>query len=248
MKKPVIVLAALIALVFIFPGCGPGEAPEVEAPGVVPEPEKEDPLEYELVEDLNALPGEVQSAASQLKGSRGYFVFSEPEFATGEDVFLLVFSGEKVTGGYSIVLDSLDASRIETEVVVEETEPKEKEAVIQVLTYPLLAIKLSGTSENYTVENTANDQFESLVFDDEIDEQKANGTEKNREIERKTGIYSGQIDSNFVEIEIEGQAKAFMLPQDLSGILARLDSGDRVNLSYYENEHGQLVIEEIGKK
>ncbi len=61
-------------------------------------------------------------------------------------------------------------------------------------------------------------------------------------------MYSGQIDSNFVEIEIDGQAKAFMLPQGLSEILSGLDSGDKVSLCYFENEHGQLIIEEIEKE
>lgn len=249
-KKAVIIfLAALMILILIFPGCGPGETPEAETPEVetpeaeIPEaevPDTEDLLEYEIVEDLNALPEKVQSAVEGLKEKRGYFFFSEPEFSTGNDVFLLVSSGEKATGGYGICLESLNASMSNLEVIVEETEPKEKDAVIQVLTYPLLVIKLNGTFESCKVQNTGNDIFEELVYSAEN-----NGS---KQLVRKTGMYSGQIDSNFVEIEIDGQAKAFMLPQGLSEILSGLDSGDKVSLCYFENEHGQLIIEEIEKE
>jgi hypothetical protein len=249
-KKAVIIfLVALIALILILPGCGPGETPEGETPETgnpetkIPEvetPDEEEPLEYEIVGDLNLLPEKVRRAVEELKAERGYFVFSEPEFNTGDDVFLLISSGEKATGGYRVVLDTLNASKSNLKVNVEETEPKERNAVIQVLTYPLLVIKLNGTPENYTVQNTENEIFEELVYSDE------NGGSK--QLERKTGIYSGQIDSNFVEIKIDGQAKAFMLPQGLSGILTGLSSGDKVNLCYYENEYGQLIIEEIAKE
>jgi hypothetical protein len=249
-KKAVIIfLAALMILILSFPGCGPreipeAETPEVETPGAeIPEvetPEREELLEYEIVGDLNALPEKVQSAVEELKAERGYFVFSGPDIYNGNDVFLLVSSGEKATGGYGIALNTINAAKSNLEVIVEETEPKEKNAVIQVLTYPLLVIKLNGTFESCKVQNTKNDVFEELVY--------VNENDGSKQLERKTGIFSGQIDSNFVEIEIDGQAKAFMLPQDLSEILAGLDSGDKVNLRYFENEHGQLIIEEIEKE
>ena len=251
MKKAIIIfLVALMILILIFPGCGPGETPEVETPEAeTPEaeaPDNEEPLEYEVVKDLDALPEKVQSAVEELKEKRGYFFFSGEDFTVGDDAFLLVSSGQRATGGYRIDLDDLNASKSNLEVIVEETEPK-GDAVIQVLTYPLLVIKLSGTSENCTVQTTGNEIFEELVYDGKYAGSEPGGPGEGQQIER-TGIYSGQIDSNFVEIEIDGQAKSFMLSQKLSGILAGLDSGDKVNLCYFENEHGQLIIAEIEKE
>ena len=120
MKKAVIIfLAALMILILSFPGCGPreipeAETPEVETPGAeIPEvetPEREELLEYEIVGDLNALPEKVQSAVEELKAERGYFVFSGPDIYNGDDVFLLVSSGEKATGGYGIALNTINAA------------------------------------------------------------------------------------------------------------------------------------------
>ncbi len=252
-KKAVVIFGAVLMLLIpalFSPGCGPGKTPPTETPETenhgtkIPEagdPALQEPrLTYEIVRDLNLLPEKVQKAIESLKEKRGYFLFRQPEFGTGDSVFLLVSSGEKATGGYSIVLDTLSASKSNLEVTVQETEPREKDAVIQIITYPLLVIKLSATPEKCTVQNTGNEIFEERIYNDED----VGGAR----LEKKTGIYSGQIDSNFVEIEIDGQAKAFMLPQELSGILAGLGSGDKVNLCYFENDYGQLIIEEIEKK
>jgi len=64
-----------------------------------------------------------------------------------------------------------------------------------------------------------------------------------------SGTYVGQIDSNFIEIEISGipeenAAKSFMLSPELKGDFEALGlgSGDNVKFDYYVNENSQNVI------
>jgi len=74
------------------------------------------------------------------------------------------------------------------------------------------------------------------------------------ELTTDSGRYSGQADSNFIEIKISGvpeefSAKVFMLPAQLKiefDDLA-LEVGDNIQFEYYVNESGQNVIVSIKK-
>lgn len=54
------------------------------------------------------------------------------------------------------------------------------------------------------------------------------------------GVYVGEIDSNSIEVIVEGEAKAFRIEE--------LQENDKVKIKYIENEHGQLIVKEIEKK
>ncbi|MBW6463514.1 MAG: hypothetical protein K0B84_04945 [Firmicutes bacterium] len=54
------------------------------------------------------------------------------------------------------------------------------------------------------------------------------------------GIFSGQIDSNSVEIEVDGEPKAFAVAPEVS--LANLESGSRIEFTYREEEFRPLLI------
>jgi len=69
-----------------------------------------------------------------------------------------------------------------------------------------------------------------------------------------TGIYQGQADSNFIEIKIYGQPEetaymVFMLTGDIKSRFEKMDlkTGDAVQLIYYKNESGQLVLTNLVK-
>lgn len=73
-------------------------------------------------------------------------------------------------------------------------------------------------------------------------------------VKEDSGSYVGLIDNHSIEIEISGvpkeqAARAFELSdkvkEDFESI--GLETGDQVHISYYKNEHGQLVLESIEK-
>ncbi len=54
------------------------------------------------------------------------------------------------------------------------------------------------------------------------------------------GIYNGQIDSNSVEIEVDGEPRAFSISPDL--ILGNLESGSQIEFTYREEKDRPLLI------
>lgn len=200
-----------------------------------PESDPEPDLpEYEIIEDLALLPEVVQNIISYLKAERGFFIFNPQDYDTGGDYYLLVFSGEKPTGGYTISVNSVQLESQTLKIIVEEKEPKASDPVIQVLTYPFTSVKLDRAYDNYFIMNTNGEQFSPI-------DSKAVPA-----FFEKEGVYTGRIDNNFIEIEVEGQPTAYMIPEDLHWIFAEhLNEGDNVIFTYFENEHGQRVIIKI---
>lgn len=67
-----------------------------------------------------------------------------------------------------------------------------------------------------------------------------------------TGVYQGQADNNFIEIKIDGQSEdtaymVFMLTGTIKDNFEDLglNTGDSVQLTYYKNEAGQLVLTQL---
>lgn len=87
------------------------------------------------------------------------------------------------------------------------------------------------------VENPAPDNNIEQPQDDIDDDATATEVEA-------TGIYNGGIDSNSVEIEVNGEALAFRLSEQLKEELeGRLPTSNTVvNLTYFKNEHNQLIL------
>jgi PrcB C-terminal len=66
-----------------------------------------------------------------------------PEIDFNMDVIAAIFSGEKHTSGYRIVLKSIVASENDVVVTYQETQPPENSFTLQVLTQPFVMIKVS---------------------------------------------------------------------------------------------------------
>ena len=69
-----------------------------------------------------------------------------------------------------------------------------------------------------------------------------------------TGIYQGQADNNFIEIKIDGEPEesaymVFMLTGDIKSSFdgMKLDAGNKVDLKYYKNDAGQLVLTKLDR-
>jgi len=222
MKKISILLLFVLVMVFSA-GCG----------SVTNPPEPED-LDYEIFKEEDALPNDIGAVVSNLKGVRGYFVFDQQKYNTGDNLYILISSGEKVTGGYSLEVNTVSAEGGTLSVIVEEEEPADDVSVIQALTYPFVVLKLDRSFENFSIVNTDTDKFDVIPADTVPEAMK------------KTGIYTGQIDNNFIEISVDNMESAYMLPEEFSWMLSELlNSGDTVVFSYYENTNGQKVILEL---
>ncbi|MGI6309087.1 MAG: protease complex subunit PrcB family protein [Dethiobacteria bacterium] len=226
-KRFCTVLLIFLTALFIG-GCGLSNNPADSEP---PEEQQEALPEYEIIADADRLPVEVKSIVENLKSRRGYFVFTPQEYATGEDIYLFISTGAKPTGGYTLMVDSCTVAGDTLGIVVEEKEPAADEGVIQVITFPHLVLKISNSYQSYRIMNDKNESFAAIPA----------GAVP--EITEKRGVYVGQIDNNFIEIEVEGQAQAFMFGPELSPLIAEvLKTGDEILFSYYENNHGQLII------
>lgn len=230
MRKIAALLMAVV-LTLILAGCSPGPDPEPpESPETPDEPVS---LEYQDVEDMDTLPQEVQRIIPFLKEHRGYYVFGPSEYETGEDTMIVVFAGEKPTGGYDLIIDTVEVENNTLQIVVEEVEPDPSDHVIQVLTYPTAAVLVSQEFNQYEVVNTENVSFEPISPD------------VIPEIKEGKGVYQGLQDSNSAEILVEDQPMALRFSEHFSAFDELLNFGDNVVFTYYENEHGQNILVDI---
>lgn len=104
------------------------------------------------------IPESIQKAIEQHKQKRGYEFFLD---GNGYKT-LVVYSGEKTSGGYGIEVKSIEDNEGITNVVVEETEPPKGAMTITVMSYPYTVVKFTGTTDNFHVVNTSGVPFEAV--------------------------------------------------------------------------------------
>ena len=157
---------------------------------------------------------------------------------TEEGKYILLAAGVQNTSGYSVEIISVEAN--ENEIVVDGklNAPKEDEMVAQVLTYPSALIKIDDVIREAVLGN----------FEEPSKEVSNNNPkDENEDIKTLTGVYSGYIDSNSIEMRIGDEYKAFRLSDLVKGIISKgtIQLEDVITVNYIENEHGQYVIQEI---
>ncbi|HBN86390.1 MAG TPA: hypothetical protein DDZ89_21410 [Clostridiales bacterium] len=114
-------------------------------------------IEFNTITEMSDLPESVLNAIDAGKEKRGYTYFEY------EDGFMLVvFMGEKNTGGYGIEVVSVEDNEGRTNVVVKETTPAKDAMVIQVITYPYTVVTMKGVTDNFNIVNEDNEPFELI--------------------------------------------------------------------------------------
>jgi hypothetical protein len=151
--------------------------PEQQMPA---EKNREDIPKYEIIEDPDTLPKKIAETLEHLKRQRGYFVFNPKDYVTGNDLYVLISAGEKPTGGYSINVDSLTLQNNTLKVVVKEQEPAAEDGVIQVITYPLVVVKMYDLIEGIYVIDEDNKEFKEIT------------TENLPSVSKSRGFYIGR--------------------------------------------------------
>lgn len=247
MKKLLLAAAAfLIILAMAAAGCSPAAEPKPQPGenGIEPETEA---VAYEVWEDAGLspkfpeeIPETMQDMIQNLKKKRGYYAFSPQDFQTGEDQFILISSGEKTSGGYSVTVQNVAVKNNTLEITVEEREPSQEKYVIAAFTYPLALLKVEAGYDFFNVTNTAGDTFPP-IFPEEIPENAEAESEK--VTLSAAGILVGRIDSNSVEIKIDGEPRAFYLEEQT--LVDNLKDGEKIIFEYYEDQYGRLIISKI---
>lgn len=155
------------------------------------------------------------------------------------NVYVLLSSGQKNTGGYSVEVTSVIGNENKILINGKLKSPKEGELVTEAITYPYTLIKLEEDNRQVELGDFQNNKIE----------------EQSKVAEKRLGTYVGQIDSNAIEIDIDGESNAYTLSENIKGYFNIDDSSykgikekDEVEIIYYANEEtGQLMITDIKK-
>ena len=149
--------------------------------------------------------------------------------------YLIVYGGEKPTAGYSIEVTEIIYDEGTATVTVVETSPPEGSMAADVLTYPvdvvLLPSEITGPVE--------------LVFVDTGTEEA--GASPSDGTSYAEGEYVGQIDSNSIEVIVDGAAAAFYLADAAKEQITLYETGDAVAFEYQLDEQGHNIIISFGE-
>ncbi len=178
-----------------------------------------------------------------LRQQRGYYVFTPDQVTDFEEgyTYLAIFAGEKMTGGYELKVVSVKTDGDSLKVTVNETGPAKGDAAITVITYPYAKLRIEGIFNSVEVVGKDGETFELKKSEQKY------GVGLEEELEEQ-GLYVGQIDSNFIEIIVDGQERSFALAEELKANFKGFEDGEEVNFFYYEHANGTLVITGIVNK
>lgn len=168
MKKLFLIMIALVLSVSVLTGCTvasindedlkPKETTvKIPENTGVPQGITVNKINFNTITEMSDLPESVLNAIMAMKEKRGYTYF---EYEDG--YMLVVFMGEKNTGGYGIEVASVEDNEGRTVVLVKETAPEKDAMVIQVVTYPFTVVTMKGVTNNFHIVNEADEPYEFI--------------------------------------------------------------------------------------
>lgn len=108
-------------------------------------------IQFEVLKDL---PPQLKQPLTK----KGYQVFQ-----SNDNYIIVICSGEKKTGGYTIKVTQVEDNEGKTIITVLETSPAQGEAATQVITYPVVAIKIGrNIAPNFLVKDLKGESFFKL--------------------------------------------------------------------------------------
>ena len=231
--RRILFLVVLIFIVVLAASCN-GVENDVE----LAEPTQ---FDYKIIEE-----GTLDQAAKEWyeKNKENYGFYTH--MVNEQEKYLLISAGEKRTGGYSLEIESVNESSQMITFNINLNEPSTNDMVTQVLTYPNLLIKITA-NENFEVDTNLNFDAEESS---EIEEEDA-------KYEKVEGVYVGQIDNNFIEVDLSNNAEfreslnikedflSLMVLEESKEKIKALESGNPIIFDCYQNSDNTWIIENI---
>lgn len=248
--KKIILLMTMLSVVLVLGGCqSDKKITNISDTPVIDTGDKEvdipkgitvNEIKFEKV-SIESLDEKTQEILNNSKIEKGYKLIKEN---TGTNYYLAVFSGEKSTTGYSIEVIKVEDNEGKTNVTVEEASPSKDSMNGQMITYPMDIVKLSGITEDITINYIKNEDItdsvdiNSPVGNDEPADSTLIKTEK------ITVTYNGQIDNNSIEVNLNGETKELRLRDVSSEELKLLNpqTGDTLDIEIFKNEYNQDTV------
>ncbi len=239
LKKKIVSIAAFILIILmVFGGCSSDKTADqnqaTDKPGGTVTSSPTNPpqgftvnkIDFKEI-NLNDLDQEQVGLINDFAITGGYYYWVD----TNGVYTMFIGLGEKLTGGYSLKVLSVEDNEGKTNILVEETIPKADEMVTQALTYPYILIEMKGITDRFTVTNTHNEEYK-LINVDELD---AHTVE---------GVYQGQIDNNSIEVKVGESYMVFRNPE-MSSMVAGFKKDDLIKVIYKTTNDGQFILENI---
>ncbi len=237
MKKALILTFTILFTAAVVFGCTPAKNQPVNTtptPGGQPNGNQGitvNKIGFEVL-DPEKLPKDKASLIEQTKENRGYLYWQD-----GEGYVIAIFSGQKPSAGYTIAVKSVEDNEGRTVIVVEEGAPSGPAATV--ITYPYIVIRAKGITDNFQIADTEGNAFEYLGG--------TPGADSSDAAQITTGLYTGRIDTNSIEVKLEdGSVKAFMITEVI-GAFDNLKDNTNIRFVYYTNGYGQNIITDMIK-
>ena len=110
---------------------------------------------FAIVEE-NEFPMEVNQWLNSNKEKEGYFVIEEEEHT-----YVVITRGEKSTGGYSIIVNEIEDQEEWVSIKVEYINPDPMDMVMQIITYPVIVIRMERTEKTIKLEIENKDNIDN---------------------------------------------------------------------------------------
>lgn len=197
---------------------------------------------YEVVNPSGIHDSELKQWYENNRKNYGFYEYQQDSTTH----YLLVGAGQRSSGGYALEITGLTEIDRSIFFKIDLTTPTSDEMVIQALTYPNMLIKITG-----------NQPFEAEA---ELSYTRASQTELTEEpkhFQGVHGIYTGQIDNNFIEIDLssnpsfQSKAKipndyfALMVQEDQKETLDSIEEGSEIYFNCYQNHNKVWILEEF---
>lgn len=128
-------------------------------------------IAFEVV-NYDKMPAAFVNLSSNMLVQRGFRIYVEKSPKTGDvlSYYVLVQSGQKNTGGYSILPVSAQNINDSTLITMKETSPSSNEMSLDVISYPKFVIRLPGNiSPNFIVKDIFGNNLNNLgVISDQV--------------------------------------------------------------------------------
>lgn len=115
-------------------------------------------IDFTEINDENLLGAEGEKLIHWQVKEAGYDFLQKKDGQT----ILVVYAGEKNTGGYSIEVKKVEVYQEKIRILIKETSPKPGDFVTMAFTYPYTIVEFQSPLANFMVVNTAGDTYQRI--------------------------------------------------------------------------------------